>query len=66
MVIRGDTSEGRSFAAFYLADGKLLAVDAINRPQEFMLARKFLSEIKEVDPARLVDESITIKEVFGN
>ena len=66
VVIRGDTSEGRSFAAFYLADGKLLAVDAINRPQEFMLARKFLSEIKEVDPARLVDESITIKEVFGN
>ncbi|MCB1668292.1 MAG: NAD(P)/FAD-dependent oxidoreductase [Pseudomonadales bacterium] len=66
VVIRGDTSTGRSFAAFYLLDGKLLAVDAINRPQEFMLCRRQLTEIKTVDPARLADESISIKEVFNN
>jgi 3-phenylpropionate/trans-cinnamate dioxygenase ferredoxin reductase subunit len=41
-VIRGNPDE-RSFAAFYLQDGKLLAVDAINSPREFMLGKKLIA-----------------------
>ena len=44
VVIRGSTTEGRSFAAFYLKEGKLLAVDAINRPKEYMACRKALMQ----------------------
>jgi 3-phenylpropionate/trans-cinnamate dioxygenase ferredoxin reductase subunit len=41
-VMRGDPAT-RSFAAFYLQDGKLLAVDAINSPREFMLGKKLVA-----------------------
>ncbi len=41
-VMRGDPA-ARSFAAFYLQDGKLLAVDAINSPREFMLGKKLIA-----------------------
>ena len=41
-VMRGDPAS-RSFAAFYLQDGKLLAVDAVNSPREFMLGKKLIA-----------------------
>ena len=41
-VMRGDPAT-RSFAAFYLQNGKLLAVDAVNSPREFMLGKKLIA-----------------------
>ena len=35
LVVRGDRDAGRSFAAFYLKEGKLISADCVNRPQEF-------------------------------
>lgn len=64
VLLRGDASEGRSFAAFYFKGDKLLAVDAINRPKEFMLAKRFLAEGKKADPAKVVDESVDLKALF--
>ncbi len=64
VVLRGDHTTGRSFAAFYYAGDKLLAVDAINRPKEFMMAKRFLAEGKTADPARVVDESADLKDLF--
>ena len=64
VVIRGDSLNGRSFAAFYLQQGKLIAADCVNRPQEFMLSKKIIAENLPVDAARLVDESITVKELI--
>jgi 3-phenylpropionate/trans-cinnamate dioxygenase ferredoxin reductase subunit len=55
VIIRGDTATA-SFAAFYLQSGRLLAVDAINRPREFMAAKALIAE-----PARLADEGLPIK-----
>ncbi|PCJ37514.1 MAG: pyridine nucleotide-disulfide oxidoreductase [Cellvibrionales bacterium] len=60
IVLRGDP-ETRSFAAFYLRDGRLLAVDAINRPAEFVAARNILNKHLTVSAARLSDESIAAK-----
>jgi 3-phenylpropionate/trans-cinnamate dioxygenase ferredoxin reductase subunit len=62
-VTRGDPETGRSFAVFYLKDGVLVAVDAINRAPEFMMSRTLIARHARLDPARLRDESIGMKEI---
>ncbi|HEY9237410.1 MAG TPA: oxidoreductase C-terminal domain-containing protein, partial [Burkholderiaceae bacterium] len=60
-VIRGDPAR-HAFVAFYLREGRLLAVDAVNKPADFMLARRALAQSPQVDAARLADESVPLKE----
>jgi 3-phenylpropionate/trans-cinnamate dioxygenase ferredoxin reductase component len=64
VVIRGDIEGSRSFAAFYLREGKLLAVDAVNRPREFMLGKKLITGEIDVDVTRLGDDSVELKEML--
>lgn len=66
LVIRGDPQAARSFAAFYLKDGRLVAADCVNRPQEFMLSKKIIGEQRDVSAERLADESIAVKELMQN
>lgn len=66
VVIRGDKDASRSFVAFYLKEGKLISADCVNRPQEFMISKKIISEGLPVDPARLADESIAPKELLAS
>ena len=61
IVIRGDIKNSQSFAAFYFNDEKLLAVDAVNSPREFMLARMTLSKSKSLDKRLLVDSEMDLK-----
>jgi len=61
-VIRGNPDE-RSFAAFYLEGGKLLAVDAVNSPREFMLGKKLITAGASFDPHELADMSRDFKEL---
>ncbi|MBL0229312.1 MAG: FAD-dependent oxidoreductase [Moraxellaceae bacterium] len=65
VVIRGDKNNSRSFAAFYFKEGVLIAADCINRPQEFMLSKKIILENIAVEPSRLADESILVKELLA-
>ncbi len=44
IVIEGDQHKGRSFVAWYLKDGKLLAADCINQPKAFITAKKRLAD----------------------
>ncbi|MGQ0622990.1 MAG: NAD(P)/FAD-dependent oxidoreductase [Panacagrimonas sp.] len=60
VVLRGKP-EARSFAAFYLREGRLLAVDAINRPIEFTLSKTWIAERLRIPAERLADESIPPK-----
>ena len=62
LVLRGDPAS-RSFAAFYLQQGRIVAVDAINRPREFMLGKKLVAAGAEIPPAQLADESLDFKEL---
>ena len=62
LVQRGSMDED-DFAMFYLADGALIAVDAVNRPREFMACRKLVAENPRIDPRKLADESIAMKEM---
>ena len=65
VIVRGDIERGRTFAAFYLKEGRVLAVDAVNRPQEFMLGKKIIAGGIAVDPSRLGDESAPLKDLIG-
>lgn len=64
VVIRGDSESGRSFAAFYFQQGRLIAVDAINCPKEFMSTKRALATGKTATAAQLADESVDMTKVF--
>lgn len=61
VVIRGDRAGTRSFAAFYLKGGRLIAADCVNRPQEFMISKRLIADQIKVDAVRLADESVPFK-----
>jgi len=65
VIVRGNPDEGRSFSAFYFAEDRLLAVDAINRPAEFMLGKKLLLLGTSVDKQKLSDDSVAARELLG-
>lgn len=62
-VLRG-TVESKSFARFYLSGGVLIAIDAVNRPAEFTMARELVGQQAHVDAELLADESLSTKEVL--
>lgn len=64
-VVRGDPEGSRSFAVFYLKDGVLIAVDAVNRAPEFMMAKILTQKQAVLDPKRIADETIPVKEIAG-
>jgi 3-phenylpropionate/trans-cinnamate dioxygenase ferredoxin reductase subunit len=63
VVVRGDPDRGRSFAVFYLRQGELVAVDAVNRAPEFMMSKQLIAERSRVDPSKLGDERVAMKDV---
>jgi len=64
-VVRGDPERGRSFAVFYLRDGVLIAVDAVNRAPEFMVSKQLIAQRARLDPARLGDERVAMRDIKG-
>jgi 3-phenylpropionate/trans-cinnamate dioxygenase ferredoxin reductase subunit len=65
LVIRGDPNTN-SFAVFHLAGTRLVAVEAVNAAAEFMGGRQLIGKRADVDPARLADLSITMKEIAAS
>ncbi|MBB6290701.1 3-phenylpropionate/trans-cinnamate dioxygenase ferredoxin reductase subunit [Pseudomonas sp. SJZ103] len=63
LVVRG-SPDSDSFSAFYLKDGLVLAADTVNRPPEFMLAKRIIAERLRVDPEQLADDSIPLKSLL--
>lgn len=61
IVIRGDIEGSRNFAAYYFKGDKLLAVDAVNAPRDFMMTRMALSKGKTLDKAVLRDAEAELK-----
>ncbi|MBL4852673.1 MAG: FAD-dependent oxidoreductase [Robiginitomaculum sp.] len=61
IVLRGNPDKGRSFAAFYFKGDQLLAVDAVNRPGEFMLGKRLIPLNKTIDKKALADEAVALK-----
>ena len=61
IIIRGDIEGSRSFAAYYFKGDKLLAVDAVNAPRDFMMTRMALTKGKTLDKAVLRDPEAELK-----
>lgn len=62
VVTRGDPAANK-FALFYLKDGILIAVDAVNAAPEYMMGRRLIAERAKIPPERLRDTSISMKEM---
>lgn len=61
LILRGDINTSREFAAFYFKGDKLLAVDAVNSPREFMLGRMVLGKGKTLDKKAIANQSTDLK-----
>ena len=64
VVLRGDPA-ARSFAAFYLRGGQLLAVDAVNSPREFIAGKKLVANRARIAPHVLRDAAVDLTPLAG-
>lgn len=55
-VTRGRLEE-RSFITFYLASGKIIAADAVNRAKDFLAAKRLVAALAQIAPEELADTS---------
>jgi 3-phenylpropionate/trans-cinnamate dioxygenase ferredoxin reductase subunit len=61
-VRRGDPASSK-FSIFHLRDGVMAAVEAVNAAPDYMLGRKWIADGLRVDPVRLADTAIPIKQI---
>lgn len=61
VLIRGDPGCG-AFALCYLREGRLIAVDCVNRAADSMAARKLVASGALLDRARAADPAVSLKD----
>ncbi|MGA2882656.1 MAG: FAD-dependent oxidoreductase [Bryobacteraceae bacterium] len=64
VVTRGEP-ESRKFSLFYFRDGRLAAVDSVNRPGEHLAARKLIGAGTSITPEQAADLSVDLKMPAG-
>ncbi len=62
-VVRGDPAANQ-FATFYLKNGVVVAVDAVNSPREFMASRQMVDKRSKPDQVKLADPKVALKELI--
>jgi 3-phenylpropionate/trans-cinnamate dioxygenase ferredoxin reductase subunit len=62
-VVRGDPNSD-SFSVFHLQGNQVEAVEAVNRPGEFMFAKKLIGGRGCVDPRRLADSTVPLRDIM--
>jgi len=60
LVLRGDPASGQ-FSVCYFQNGRLQAIDSVNRPGDHMTGRKLLAAGTALTPAQAADESVELK-----
>ena len=63
VVVRGDPAN-ESFAAFYFKGGKLISVDAVNAPAEFLSAKRLIAADADISPETVADISVSMKDIM--
>jgi 3-phenylpropionate/trans-cinnamate dioxygenase ferredoxin reductase subunit len=53
-----DDAEQKGFALFYLKNSRLIAVDCVGRPKEFMAGKQLVKARTHVKAALLADEGV--------
>lgn len=61
-VVRGDVAAG-AFAVFHLAGDRIVCVEAVNAPAEFMAGRMMIGRQTPVDAGKLADTAVSMKAV---
>lgn len=62
IIVRGDPQD-RSFATFYLKGQRLIAIDAINRPEEFSLSKEWIAERTPLQLDRIANDAVPPKQL---
>jgi 3-phenylpropionate/trans-cinnamate dioxygenase ferredoxin reductase subunit len=64
-IVRGNCSdgEGRSFSCVYLLGKRILAVDAVNNPKDFLQSKKLIADRASMDLDRLGDSRLELKDL---
>src|SRR5690606_4394439 len=60
VLVRGDM-DSESFSIFYLKNGVVVALDAVNNPKDFMGARSLIQARLSVPPELLADTSTPVR-----
>jgi 3-phenylpropionate/trans-cinnamate dioxygenase ferredoxin reductase subunit len=60
VVTRGEP-ESRKFSLFYFRDGRLAAVDSVNRPGDHLAGRKLIGAGTAITPEQAADPSVDLK-----
>ena len=61
-VLRGDPAS-RAFSLIYLRKGAVIALDCVNLTRDYAQGRALVQAEAEIDPARLADTSVPLKEM---
>ena len=61
-VVRGDPTAG-GFAVFHLNGDRVVCVEAVNAPPEFMAGKQLIGKGTPVDVAKLADQAVSMKAV---
>ncbi|QNE05711.1 NAD(P)/FAD-dependent oxidoreductase [Croceicoccus marinus] len=61
-VVRGDP-DSRSFSIVYLRDGKVVALDCVNRVKDYVQGKKLVERHAVIDPDLLADTDVALKEM---
>jgi len=62
-VVRGDPAT-RSFSVIHLKQGKVIALDCVNATKDYVQGRKLVEAGAVIDPARLADAAVPLKEMI--
>lgn len=65
VIMRGNQVTGRSMSILYLKNKKLLAVDAINRPRDFVFGKKLILNESMLDTHKLADSNTILNEAVA-
>ena len=60
VVIRGNPAE-RSFSCIYLREDRIIAVDAINAPRDFVHSKQLIALQARIDTSRLADAEVELR-----
>ena len=62
VAVRGNPAE-RSFSCLYLMENRLIAVDAINAPRDFVQSKQLIADRNEIDQGLLEDATVALKDL---
>ena len=63
LVIRGSIEED-NFMLFFLKEGKLIAVNAVNNPKEFLICKKLVANRQKISSDAISNQSVDLKELL--